>query len=326
MRGRYQVRVQTKKLNYDFEIKRNITIIKGDSATGKTTLVELIREYALEGVSSGIQVFCEKECRVLDQENWDISIERYQECIFFIDEGNRFILTNEFASAVQNSNHYYVIVTREGIPSLPYSVDEIYGIRTSGKYNELKQRYHEFYRIYEEDESDVRNLHIANILTEDSNAGYQFFEDFCSERGLQCFTANGKSNVFEYLKQHSEEDLLVVADGAAFGSEMERIIKLRAVHPNIHLFLPESFEWMLLCSGLFSSSELNKILDDPSQYIDSEKYMSWERYFTNLLIEISKDTYLRYQKNNLNPAYLQDRVKKQIAHKFIIFQLSTENS
>lgn len=67
-------------------------MIRGDSATGKTTLIDMIRDY--------------------------------------------------------------VIATRESLPSLPYSVEEIYGIRTSGKYGTLKQSYHEFYRLYG---ADIRN-------------------------------------------------------------------------------------------------------------------------------------------------------------------------
>lgn len=58
------------------------------------------------------------------------------------------IKTEEFAGEIQKTDNYYVIVTRESLPTLPYSVEEIYGIRTSGKYGTLKQSYHEFYRIY----------------------------------------------------------------------------------------------------------------------------------------------------------------------------------
>ena len=39
MKGRHSVHISTKHLRYNFELKRNITIIRGDSATGKTTLV-----------------------------------------------------------------------------------------------------------------------------------------------------------------------------------------------------------------------------------------------------------------------------------------------
>ena len=68
--------------------------------------------------------------------------------IVFIDEGNEFIKTVEFADEIQKTDNYYVIMTRESLPALPYSVEEIYGIRTSGKYGTLKQSYHELYRIY----------------------------------------------------------------------------------------------------------------------------------------------------------------------------------
>ena len=68
--------------------------------------------------------------------------------IIFIDEGNSFVYTTEFAKAVQKSDNYYVIVTREGLANLPYSVEEIYGIRESGKYAALKQTYNELYHIY----------------------------------------------------------------------------------------------------------------------------------------------------------------------------------
>ena len=57
------------------------------------------------------------------------------------------IKTEEFAGEIQKTDNYYVIATRESLPTLPYSVEEIYGIRTSGKYGTLKQSYHEFYRI-----------------------------------------------------------------------------------------------------------------------------------------------------------------------------------
>ena len=83
----------------------------------------------------------------------------------------------------------------------PYSVVEIYGIRTSGKYGTLKQSYHEFYRIYGTltHEKDVTP---ELVITEDSNSGYQFFDHVCRENHLRCETMNGKSNVFHYLREH----------------------------------------------------------------------------------------------------------------------------
>ena len=45
MKGIHKVVVGTKYLKYEFELRRNLTIIRGDSATGKTTLVDTLRSY-----------------------------------------------------------------------------------------------------------------------------------------------------------------------------------------------------------------------------------------------------------------------------------------
>ena len=148
MTGSYEIVVSNVKVRYEFTIRRNITVVKGDSATGKTTLVEMIREHYEAGVSSGIDLKCEKTCRVLAGRDWNVLLGAMHDSIIFIDEDNEFLPTDDFARAVRESDNYYVIVSRESLPSLPYSVEEIYGIRTSGKYGTLKQSYHEFYRIY----------------------------------------------------------------------------------------------------------------------------------------------------------------------------------
>lgn len=53
MRGSYWFRAKSKKVLFEFSIRRNITIIKGDSATGKTTLLHILYEYLRSGVSVG---------------------------------------------------------------------------------------------------------------------------------------------------------------------------------------------------------------------------------------------------------------------------------
>lgn len=148
MTGKHRVIIQNKRIRYDFEIKRNITVIRGDSATGKTALVDMVREHFENGNASGIDLQCDKECAVLEGRTWAGQLSMMQDYIIFIDEGNDFVLSDAFAAAIQKTDNYYVIVTRDAMPSLPYSVDEIYGIRNSGKYGTLKRTYNEFYHKY----------------------------------------------------------------------------------------------------------------------------------------------------------------------------------
>ena len=310
MKGIHKVVVGTKYLKYEFELRRNLTIIRGNSATGKTTLVDMIRTHMNDGESGPVTLNCDKSCYVVEGNLWKGQLDNIQDSIVFIDEGNEFVRTKDFARAIQQTDNYYVIVTREGLPALPYSVEEVYGIRTSGKYGTLKRSYHSFYRIYPD--STTEKIKPEKILTEDSNSGYQFFDAVCTEHQMQCDTANGKSNVFSYLKVHKDEKILVIADGAAFGPEMDRVLQLVQTRKNLALYLPESFEWLILSSGILKDMEVAQILQTPSDYIDGKDYFSWERYFTALLTEKTAGTYLNYTKKTLNETYLSDSTKNAI--------------
>ena len=280
MKGSYNITVSNRKIRYDFTIRRNLTIIKGNSATGKTTLVEMIREYYEEGEDSGIILKCKKPCRTLSGKDWRVVLTAMEETIVFIDEGNSFLTTNEFADYVRNSSNYYVIVTREGLPNLPYSVEEIYGIRESEKYASLKQTYNEFFHIY--GKSDYRGpVRPECLIVEDSNPGYEFFSRRFQEKGVSVISAGGKSNIFKKIINNSMKHVLIIADGAAFGPEMDRVMKLIERREEIVLYLPESFEWLILNSGIIQDSELDAILEQPEEFIESTKYFSWERFFTN---------------------------------------------
>ena len=74
MIGKHRIIVQNKRVKYDFEVRRNITIIRGDSATGKTSLIEMIREYNELEEDSGVELQCDKNCVALSGINWKIQL------------------------------------------------------------------------------------------------------------------------------------------------------------------------------------------------------------------------------------------------------------
>lgn len=324
MVGAYRVIVQNKKIKFDFEIRRNITILRGDSATGKTTLVEMIQEYEELGSDSGITLQCERNCAVLSGRQWEKQLAGLSQSIVFVDEGNVFTASKEFAAAIQKTDNYYVLVTRESLETLPYSVTEIYGIRTSKHFGDLKQTYNEFFQIYGKPVG-TGTLKPAIVITEDSNSGYQFFRSVCTESGIDCKSARGKSNIFKLLLNGTKQDVLVIADGAAFGSQMERIMDLVAIQPNFHVYLPESFEWLILRSGLLEDTEVDEILKSPENHVESQQYFSWERYFTAVLMQKTVDSYLKYTKSKLNPVYLQEHEKKAVLSEMSHIQLDKKD-
>ena len=314
MKGMHHIVIQNKRIRFVFSIKRNITIIRGDSATGKTTLFSMIEEYGNLGKDSGVQIQCDKACVAISGKYWQETLENIHDSIVFVDEDSKFLKTKDFAKRIRNSDNYYVLITRENLPALPYSVEEIYGIHCSGRYMDTRQIYNLFYKIYSD--TNPEKILVNSIVTEDSQAGFTFFSEVSKTRGICCESAGGKSNILgilqEKLLDKEQKETLVIADGAAFGPEMAHISQLLRGNVNIKLYLPESFEWLLLYADIFNKPFIRKRLEEAENYIESEKYFSWERYFTDLLMEETKDSPYPYDKSNLKDFYLQDKIVQKV--------------
>ena len=67
MKGSHRIIVESRKVKYDFVIHRNITIITGDSGSGKTVLIDLIHDYGRYGADSGVFLSCDCPCKVIDR-------------------------------------------------------------------------------------------------------------------------------------------------------------------------------------------------------------------------------------------------------------------
>lgn len=316
MKGTYEVRVTRRRgTSYRFTIRRNITIVRGDSASGKTTLFGMIADHARLGDKSGVNVQCDVPCVALADSDWRNQLAGFSNSIVFIDEGLRDLLTDDFARAVRGSSNYFIIITRADLPALPYSVDEIYQIKMSGKYHSLVPCYLERGRHRYALAKATPKADFDVLLTEDSKSGLQFFEKRLAETGVFCSSAKTNAAILSWLDLHLDSHVFVVADGAAFGAFADRVLKLQDSHrDNITVCLPESFEWLLLASGLIKSDEVSKALAAPSDYVDSSEHMSWEQFFTDLLKKETKGTSFEYGKANLAEAYsMEENASKVMA-------------
>ena len=153
MIGKFDIEIYNRRVHYFLTIKRNITILQGNSATGKTELIRLISEYEENGNSSGITLKCDVKCTVLTSANWELVLNSLKGSIIFIDETANFLksqrFSQRFAEHVRRSDNYFVIVTRDNLEQLPYSIDEIYGLRQRNpdKTGRPDMTYNETYRI-----------------------------------------------------------------------------------------------------------------------------------------------------------------------------------
>lgn len=311
MTGKYEIEVSNNRVTFFLTVKRNITIIQGDSGTGKTTLIRLLSEYNRLGASSGVSVKCNKDCVALIPTDWKHYIDSVSDKIIFIDENNTFIRSKEFAETLECSDNYFVIIIRDSLPQLSYSIDEIYGMRVSNdsqKYVKAKHVYNELYKLYSIPKCNKINPDV--VFTEDSNSGFDCFNEIF---GKKCLSLAGKSNASVRIlsPEYRKKEILVIVDGAAFGSDIREFMRsARRLEDKCSLYAPESFEYIILCSGIVSIDK--QILDSTYDYADSKFYSSWERYFTSYLVEKTKDTPLKYSKHRLNKNYLSEGNLKKI--------------
>ena len=304
MKGRIDIRVSNNRARFSFTLERNITIVRGDSGTGKTTLYEMITEHMRLGEASGVQVSSPCPCVALTDMDWRNQLSHTHGSAVFIDEGALYLASDDFASAARDSDNYYVIFNRENLHALPYSVEEIYEIKTSN-------RFHTFQKVYKRGNSFVysaaegqRKTEASVLLTEDTHAGFQFYQHLYDGTAIRCESAGANSSVFSWLQSNHRQGIFVIADGAAFGSEMDRVMKLQRQYPDdITVCLPESFEWLILQSGLLPIPGLKEMLADPGQHIESADFFSWEQFFSSYLVQHTAGTYYAYSKSKLHNFY-----------------------
>ena len=305
MKGKISFNIKNKQIAFKFLLERNITILTGDSGTGKTKLINMVRNYSREGKASGITLKCNKPCIVLDDNNWDIILERTNNSVVFVEESTRFLSDHEFARAISDTDNYYVLVTREPLPQIPYSIDAIKQIIKNDSKPKIEKLYGKV------SVKEIFGFPYDLVIVEDSKTGFQFFTKAARKWSVNCVTANGKSNILSLLNKCKESRVLVIADAAALGSEIQELMRFKHLtDKKIDFFLPESFEWLILKSAIFNGNvNVKEILNDPVEYIESKEYFSWERFFTALLTEESKNREkLKYPKGKgkLPSGYLTD--------------------
>lgn len=314
MKGKISVRIRNNKNEYNFTLNRNITILCGRSGSGKTTLYRMVGDFSRAGRASGVhvQVTDNHPITVLEGNFWQDEIEKIENSIVLVDEDSAFLRSEAFARSIRGSSNYYLLITRDYLYQLPYSVNEIYVVKGRKK-KHFERMWADQDRMYHRPNLAPLPFRPDMIITEDSNSGYEFFNELCRKNGIVCQSAKGKSRILRLVQANAGKKVAVVADGAAFGAEIEELAEVQKQSAGLlALYLPESFEWLILNAGVIGHAPIAE-LQNPENHIESAEFFSWERYFTNLLVRLSgKEPYRKYDKEKLASYYLQDSVMQKV--------------
>lgn len=295
MTGSFLVEIKNADVCYKFTVRRNITVLRGEGATGKTMLYKLVDTFNnVDSRGVSVRVSRGSTIETLNRQRFNDGVLRNhtnQNRIFIIDENSDFVYSNDFAVQAQSSGYYFILINRDKLDQISCSIHEIYQLHTTDT------RVVTFDRIYSEVCYGVPRFY-PHIITEDSGAGRQFFSRL--NTASEVISADGRSKIKSRLKDIPGATL-VIADGAALGFNIAEILE-SIKHKGGCLIAMESFEYVILKSGIVHSKDSRlQQLDDPN--VDSTVYSSWERYYTSLLCELTRGTVLAYQKAHLTPEY-----------------------
>jgi hypothetical protein len=329
MIGKYRIQIDANVVKYDLTIERKFTILRGNSATGKTFFHSCIADQKTYKVNCPIPI----NCIVDGTRMWREELLSVSNNIYVIDEFFKDFDAKDFCDILRKSDNYFILITRKKMEELPYSIKSIYQLTENKKYDNLNSKYvtNIITQLYNEVPESVKP---DLVITEDSNSGFQFFNEIsngkyaCVASGdlevNQTSHTGGKDKVADAIKRFADkfDCICVIVDGAAFGSSIKSVVSMLKVvnNKNIYVLLPESFEYLLLKSEAIQCDP--KYLDETYNYADtdflrgsfgdikgydvpSENINSWEQFYTNLLIALTKNQENEYAKSELNQYYLR---------------------
>lgn len=265
------------KVQYKLKSNSRLTIIRGNSGTGKSFFVKCLDLYKS---FTKISIKSNKELRHINLDTiLDLGVLR-EDIIYVMDEFDG-INDQRISKYINNPKYTFIIITRDTkLPHLIYDIDDIYRIRESGKFNILEKEYN-IYQI----NSNKECSKINSIQTEDSGSGLQFYRKLSA---YDVRTSDGNSNINKNIKDNQFN----IVDSIAFGPYIkEYLTKTRKL--NDILLAPKSFEYLLLTSGIFKNT--------------LEEFELSEKDYFKKLVEISKSKNIEYSKNKLDEWFLEDK-------------------
>lgn len=314
MKGRHIITVISRRASYKLELERKVSVIKGNSGTGKSSLLRLISDYLEYGKKSGIKLSLNSNASLGVMTNssaWGEILSSVHNTVLFIDEDVEYLYRESFQRELWRADCYAVIVSRSGmLRGIPYAILGIYELVTEKRGDNTATAMYQLYA-----ENNGKN-DFELVLTEDSNSGYEMAKYAFASDNTKVVSAGGNSSVLPVLKKTGQSPgrLCAIADGAAFGAYIEPVLKYAELRGNMRVSAPESFEYILL-----NFSDVKKYLsaDDGEllqtyDYCEGTEYSTWEQYYENLLGKITSEHFdFKYNKKNLNPRFRNKKCAKE---------------
>lgn len=263
---------KTELVEYRLRIASKVTILRGNSASGKTAL----KEFVCDAKSAE-----EQPCPVIEYVTVPgvdpiALLSTYQKgSVVFLDEDAVSEMVEEKTlNAAWHLPLYYVLITRLPLDDIQFGLSDVYQLKTEKGVTTVIPMYPKFDKLPEAD------LYIS----EDSGSGNEYWSAY-----LHTAEPMGGNRGW-----YNCGDGCLIMDGAALGTEIDKILDAGR-----QLFAPQSFEYLLL-------RHYSSLTNEDFVRLLSADHLTYERLFEVLSCSTKEYLGFKYSKGNLPKFVLRD--------------------
>ena len=157
------LKISNDNMSFDLQFEGKYTLVIGDSATGKTTLCNMLADYF---ISPNLFSFrCDHE-PVLWERQWGVGqLAENKGKLIIIDEFAKILKSSDVSKVLLNAENYFLIFNRKILKFLPIGVDNVFTLEID------KNNVHSLKPVFRRFNEDKR-YHLSNntevIITEDA--------------------------------------------------------------------------------------------------------------------------------------------------------------
>lgn len=287
MRG-IRATLKARRLAYDILIQGKYTMLQGMSGTGKTRFVRLASQYTqgapVEYTGPGT-LYC---AGGMDPSKFVRLIETCQGDVFLMDEEYDSLGYHDFLRKILTSPNYFIIVSREGLRTLPYGVESLCVMEGGPAHYYMSESYPQ--RMWRQHSSRA-----GKLLCEDEGNGYECAKRILQRYGYSVDTAKGKDKIVAKIKTYDVlANIVVAVDVCGLSCTAHALFAMMSRYKNLSISSSRSFEWCALQSEAVGGTTQYNIIDAAML-----KYRSEESYYEGELSRLIKECYgLAYKKND----------------------------
>ena len=272
--------------HYKFELLRKITLISDLSATNKTRLLTSYAAARNEPTGTTL-ISCGAETVILLNDTEDVPLEvaingASDGSLIIVDEYPQKEI-NRLSSIINKKPCWFLFITRELPFSVHVSVSSVCTMVDVDGIFTLKPAFSEI----------TETVTPICVRCEGIGSEEKFYKFFAND-SMHIQGIGGNGGINGIVRNNTIPGMLLIADGSSLGFLIVELLKWQRIF-HYHMYLPESFEWVLMLSDYFDKDELICKLRLGVENVLDHRHESSERYLYSLMCD--RDVF--YNKKNL---------------------------